>query len=144
MKSCLAQLPRDAQPNTLPLNYVLAEAFLNMYRWVHDGLAPPRTPFIATGADGKPKLDRNGNAVGGLRLPGLAVPATTYDIARRACWLLGYEMPFTTAKMKAMYGTRGAYAADVQRAAYEDVGRRLISAAAARAIIARAKATASF
>jgi hypothetical protein len=140
MKSCLAHFPPGARPNSLPLDYVLAQAFLNMYRWVGDGLAPPRTPFIATGADGKPKLDRNGNAIGGLRLPGLTVPAAKYGIAPGACWLLGYEVPFTSAKMKALYGTRDAYAADVQRAAEEDVARRLISASAARTITAKARA----
>jgi Alpha/beta hydrolase domain len=140
MKSCLAHFPPGAQPNSLPLDYVLAQAFLNMYRWVGDGVAPPRTPFIATGADGKPKLDRNGNAIGGLRLPALTVPAATYGIAPGACWLLGYVVPFTRAKMKALYGTRAAYAADVQRAAAEDAARGLISASAARAITARARA----
>ncbi len=144
MMRCQARFPRGAQPDTLPLNYVLAEAFLNMYRWVNDGVAPPRTPFIATRPDGQPKLDRNGNAVGGLRLPGLMVPAATYGIAPGECWLLGYEVPFTVAKLKALYGTHQAYVAEVERAAREDVRRRLISAEAARAIVTKAAAVPAF
>ncbi|MGA7540120.1 MAG: alpha/beta hydrolase domain-containing protein, partial [Steroidobacteraceae bacterium] len=134
-----ASVPPGAQRNTLPLSYVLAQAFLNMYRWVNDGIAPPRTPFIATLANGNPKLDRNGNALGGLRLPELMVPAATYGIAPGACFLLGYKVPFRTMKMKAIYGTKGAYVADLERAAREDVARRLISRAAARAIVAKAR-----
>ena len=144
MMRCRSRFPSGAKPNTLPLNYVLAEAFLNMYRWVNDDVAPPRTPFIATRANGQPKLDRNGNAVGGLRLPGLMVPSATYGIGPGGCWLLGYEVPFTDAKMKAMYGTHQAYVADVKRAAREDVGRRLISAEAARAIVTKAEAMPAF
>lgn len=144
MQKCLAQFPRGARSNTLPLNYVLAQAFLNMYRWVNDGIAPPRTPFIATLANGKPKLDRNGNAIGGLRLPELMVPSATYGIAPGPCFLLGYEVPFTTAKMRSLYGSRAAYVREVEQAAQQDVATRLISASSARLIVAKAKAHAPF
>ncbi len=144
MQKCLAQFPRGAKSNTLPLNYVLAQAFANMYRWVNEGVAPPRTPFIATLVNGKPKLDRNGNAIGGLRLPELMVPAATYGIAPGACFLLGYKVPFTGAMMRSLYGTRAVYVKKVEDAAQEDVASRLISASAARLIVAKAKAHAPF
>ncbi len=144
MEKCSAQFPRGAQPNTLPLSYVLAQAFLNMYRWVNDNIPPPRTPFIATRADGEPRLNRYGNAIGGLRLPSLMVPAATYGTGRGGCFLLGYKVPFTAARMKAMYGTNKAYVARVERAAREDVRRRLIPVGAARAIVRKAEAMPAF
>ncbi len=144
MARCQARFPRGAMPNTLPLNYVLAGAFLDMYRWVNEGVVPPRTPFIATGPNGRPKLDHNGNALGGLRLPGLMVPAATYGIAPGECWLLGYEVPFAATKMKSMYGTHQAYVADVERAAREDGERRLIPADTVRAIVTQAEAVPAF
>ena len=141
---CLKDIPRASQPITVPLNYAIAQAFLNMYRWVDDGIAPPRTPFIAVRRDGQPRLDRNGNAIGGLRLPALMVPAATYRIGHGACFLLGYQQPFTDAKMKKLYGTRDRYIRDVERAAREDVTRRLISAKAARAIVEQARLRSAF
>lgn len=137
---CQNGFPRGAEPNMLAVDYVLAQAFLNMYRWVEDGVPPPHAPLIATDANGKPKLDRNGNAIGGVRLPALVAPSATYGIGPGKCWLLGYQVPFTKAKMKALYGTREAYITDVERAARRDVEDRLIPAAAARAIVAKAKA----
>lgn len=141
---CLAEMPQGFQPNGVAVNYVIAQAFRNIYRWVDDGVPPPRAPFIATGPDGKPKLDRNGNAIGGLRLPALAVPAATYGTGQGACFLLGYQVPFSAARMKALYGTPAQYVREVERAAGEDVAQRLISAGAEKAIVARARALPSF
>lgn len=142
--NCLADMPRGAGKNTVPVNYAIAQAFMNMYRWVDDGVPPPRTPFISTRPDGTPELDRNGTAVGGLRLPALMVPAATYGTGRGTCFLLGYQVPFTASKMKALYGTHREYVQDVERAAREDVERRLLSAKAAKAIIARARSLRDF
>ena len=141
---CLADIPRGSGPNTMPVNYAIAEAFRNMYRWVDDRVPPPRTPFIATGADGEPRLDADGNAIGGLRLPPLAVPAARYGTGRGACFLLGFKVPFSAARLRALYGTHARYVREVARAAREDAAGRLISAAAARAILAQAKARAAF
>ena len=141
---CMADMPRGFQPDSVPVNYAIAEAFLNMYRWVDGGVPPPRTPFIATGRDGKPSLDSNGNAVGGLRLPALMVPRATYGIGSGACFLLGYQVPFSAAKLRALYGTHENYVRDVERAAHKDAEDRLISAEAERAIVARARAVPGF
>lgn len=140
---CLADIHGLAS-NDVPVNYAIAQAFLNMYRWVDDGVPPPHTPFLTTGRDGKPKLDRNGNAVGGLRLPALAVPAATYGIGRDGCFLLGYKVPFSTVKMRKLYGTHESYVRKVQRAAHDDVARRLITVDAEHAIVTRAQALPSF
>jgi hypothetical protein len=137
---CMADMPRGFQPDSVAVNYVIAEAFVNMYRWVDGGVSPPRTPFIATGPDGKARLDANGNAIGGLRLPALAVPTATYGIGTGECFLLGYQVPFAVAKLRALYGTHRNYVRDVERAARKDAEDRLISVKAERAIVARAQA----
>jgi hypothetical protein len=141
---CLADMPHGFEPNDMPVNYAIAQAFLNMYRWVDEGVPPPRTSLLATEPDGKPKLDRNGNAIGGLRLAALAVPAATYGTGRDACFLLGYRLPFSAATMKRLYGSHDNYVRQVERAAREDVARRLIGARAERAMVAHARALPSF
>lgn len=138
--NCSRTMPHGFQPDTLPLNYAIAQAFMNMYRWVNDGVPPPRTPFIRTGHGGEASLDADGNAIGGLRLPEIMVPAATYGTGRGPCFLFGYQVPFTAAKMHALYGTHERYVQAVERAAREDAARRLISDAAADAIVAQARA----
>ena len=143
-QKCLRDMPHGSRPDTMPINYAIAQAFLDMYRWVNGGTPPPRTPFIATGRDGQALLDANGNAIGGLRLPAMIAPAAAYGTGRGDCFLFGYQLPFATEKMKARYGTHANYMRSVERAAREDAARRLISAAAARAIVAQAGAAPSF
>ncbi len=141
---CEREIPHRSLPDTMPVNYAIAQAFLSMYRWVNEGVPPPRTPFIRTGKDGKPLLDSVGNAIGGLRLPAMMVPAATYGIGSGACFLFGYRVPFTAARMRALYGTHEDYVRAVQRAAYQAAAQRLIPAAAARAVVAQAQAAPAF
>lgn len=143
-RACWAKFPRGAQANTVPLDYVIAQAFLNLYRWVDRGIPPPRTPWIETNADGQAVLDSNGNALGGLRLPELAAPAATYGAGSGSCFLFGYQLPFTPARMRAKYRTRVAYTQAVARAAATDAARGLISTSSARRIVAAARAHATF
>ncbi len=143
-RSCWKKFPRGAQPDTLPLNDVLAQVFLDLYRWVDSGVPPPRAPWIETTADGQAKLDSHGNALGGLRLPELTVPAATYGAGSGACFLFGYELPFGPAQMRKLYRTRAAYIDALTRAARTDAAEGYISAAAARRIIGSARAQAVF
>lgn len=139
VKKCLDSFPAGARRNNLPLNYVLEQAFLDMYRWVDDGVPPPRVPFIKTDAKGNALLAQDGNVEGGLRLPQLAVPADTYGVGKGMCFLFGYRVPFSGAKMKALYGTARAYHTAVATAAHRDVTAGLITPAAATAIIRQAR-----
>lgn len=143
-RACWAKFPHGAQANTVPLDYVIAQAFLNLYRWVDRGIPPPRAPWIETNADGQAALDGNGNALGGLRLPELAAPAATYGAGRGSCFLFGYQLPFTSARMRSIYGTGAAYVRAVARAAQFDAANGFISASSARRIIATAQAHTAF
>jgi hypothetical protein len=139
VKKCLDSFPRGARKNNVPLNYVLEQAFVDMYRWVDHGVPPPRVPFIKTDAKGNTLIGRNGNAEGGLRLPELAVPADTYGVGTGMCFLFGYRVPFSRAKMKALYGTPQLYVKAIEAAAHNDVKAGLISSAAAAAIVRKAR-----
>lgn len=129
---CMSSFPAGLQEDDLPLPYVLAQAFANMYDWVDNGIAPPETPWIKTDSQGNAVLDANGNAEGGLRLPEMAAPAATYGIGSGPCLLFGYRAPFEAARMKELYGSTDAYLAAIRDAADRDVAQRLISAEDAR------------
>lgn len=144
VRKCVEAFPHGNRPNDVPLNYVLEQAFLDMYRWVDDGVPPPRVAFIATNASGGARLDGNGNVLGGLRLPALAVPAATYGVGHGRCFLFGYRVPFSAKKMRRLYGTPQAYVRTVARAARADARMHLITSSAALLIIREAKDAARF
>ena len=101
--------------NDLPLGYVMVGAFENMYAWVRTGSKPPHAPRLQTNLDGSPKTDSSGNALGGLRLPEIAVPAATYgvDSGPSICFLYGYRAAFSMDRMKTLYGSRAHYLKEV-------------------------------
>jgi Alpha/beta hydrolase domain len=118
---CAAAFPAGAQPNMIPVHVVIEAMFDNMFRWV-DGVAPPRAPRIETNTDGSTRKDADGNALGGLRLPSMAVPAATYDVGHGDdCFLYGYQIPFTAERLKALYGTAEVYAGKVKKASEQDL-----------------------
>jgi hypothetical protein len=110
---CSKSFPSGFGPNTLPLNYVMVSAFEHLYAWVRSGTPPPHAALIATNQDGSVKTDSNGNAIGGLRLPDIAVPAASYGTGAGSCFLFGYRQPYGAALMKSLYGTRAHYVAEL-------------------------------
>ena len=71
--------------------------------------------------DHEVKLDKNGNAVGGLRTPYLDVPVATYhtksnpadEKSSSFCGTQGYKVPFEKEKIIALYPTRESYLSKV-------------------------------
>jgi Alpha/beta hydrolase domain len=125
--TCYAQFPQGSKPNDFPLNLVMTQAFLNLYDWVEKGTAPPPSTHIEVDAQGQTRLDDNGNALGGLRLPEVSVPSATYGVAHGTlCFLFGYRLNFDGAKLKQLYGTKDSYVAKVTEAAQQLVAQRLI------------------
>ncbi len=118
---CQRDFPAGWGPNTLPLNYVMVSAFEHIDRWIHGGPPPPRAARIETAADGSAKTDSDGNALGGLRLPEIAVPAARYGTAGGACFLYGYRLPFDAARLRELYGTQDRYLGQVAAAARAQV-----------------------
>ncbi|HEX9712757.1 MAG TPA: alpha/beta hydrolase domain-containing protein, partial [Actinomycetota bacterium] len=63
----------------------------------------PRFEFAA----GTLARDQHGNALGGIRLPPIDVPAARY--VSTSCGLGGITVPFTEAELLALYPTHDAY-----------------------------------
>ena len=133
-EGCMRSFPAGSGPNTMPLNYVIARAFENLYAWVDGGKAPPHAPLIQVDGKGNPALDADGNAQGGLRLPEITVPAASYGTGSGDCFLFGYRLPFDTAKLAQRYGDRAAYLRASARAADQMVAEDLLRPTDAEAI----------
>lgn len=116
-QACYASFPKGSRPNEYPTRLVEAALFRNLYAWVDEGRAPPRSRFIETDADGAPLRDAFGNARGGVRLPTVEAPNATYEASRAEdCFLFGYTLPFTPDRMRELYGDKAGYVAKVAAA----------------------------
>jgi Alpha/beta hydrolase domain len=125
--SCFAQFPTGYRPNDFPLSLVMTQAFVNLFGWVEKGTEPPASRHIEVDSAGKTRLDEHGNALGGLRLPAVSVPAARYGVAQGTlCFLFGYRLPFESAKLKQLYGGKDAYVAKVSDAAKQLVAQRFL------------------
>ena len=104
----------------VPFHHVMNAAFDHLVRWVKDGTPPPTAPPIETTAVGPPAVaarDRHGNALGGIRLAGHAVPTaanTGLNSGPGFCRLYGSHEPFDAATVAALYPTHDAYVARVR------------------------------
>lgn len=95
-------------------------------------------PRLDTDAALAPRLDTNGNALGGWRLPQVDLPLARY--AREAACGSGSMQRFDAAKLKSLYRTRAEYLRRFNAAVEQAVqGRRLVKedADALKAAIAR-------
>jgi len=137
--ACYASFPKGSTVNDMPFPLAAAAMFTNMYAWRDHGVAPPRAPLIETTADGATRVDADGNAVGGLRLPPMSVPVATYGVGRGECMLFGYALPFDAEKLRARYGHKPAYVAQVRAAAGTLVQQKLLLNDGAALIVTQAQ-----
>jgi hypothetical protein len=129
-------------PCTKPLSTFLTQAYFSvslhhLFRWVDEGISPPRAPRILLDRDASNDgstmlLDALGNPLGGVRNPYVDVPAAKYAPVNTAvdpvianpseyvrvngpqgaqimCRLSAYQEPFTAAKMRELYGSKREY-----------------------------------
>jgi hypothetical protein len=138
-----------AEPfNSLPFHFVAETAIHALGVWATGGSPPPSAPPITT-VEGKIQRDADGNALGGLRTPGLQVPTATYGpighgsgkklLSPAVCLLFGTTTPFTAGQLAARYPTHAAYVADVTKAVKADLAAGYLLAPDARQIISDAK-----
>lgn len=107
--------PSDTM-NSLPHNEMFSACLDLLIGWVVKGKVPPRAERIKTEADGRYfAKDEHGNSLGGVRCAQMDVPHSTYhavpvdDAGKPTFATVGTEVPFDAAKMRALYGTPGAY-----------------------------------
>jgi hypothetical protein len=114
----------------------------HLLRWVDEGVAPPRAPRILldrdTSNDGSTMvLDAQGNPQGGIRNPYVDVPFAKYTPVNTAvdpvianpseyvkanglqgaqimCRLSAYQEPYSTAKLRELYGSQREYLRKVE------------------------------
>lgn len=100
-------------------------AVVHMEDWITRQISPPRAPWIVIGKNTiQAELDENGNAVGGLRMPELQVPVATYRVGEKECRLNGYMAPFSTEKLRTLYGNKAQYLKRYDEAADAMVAQR--------------------
>jgi len=109
--------------NGLPTQHVYDAAIHHLDAWVRDRKPPPTAPRIAiSGAPPAIERDAAGNALGGLRLPGLAVPTARYGGVGTpdSCRSEGFEIGFPKPTLDRLYPSHAVYVAkftDATRAA---------------------------
>jgi hypothetical protein len=132
-----------------PSEYFMRGTFANLDTWARSNIAPPKVRRIKVEPvpeGSKPtwppsvpvKLDKYGNAVGGIRSPYLDVPTGTYyahstpanpddPASGLFCSLVGYKVPFTKDLLMKLYPTHDRYVKKVNAQVDKLVRARLIT-----------------
>jgi hypothetical protein len=133
-----------------PWEYFMSGAFANLDAWVRSNIAPPKARRIKVEPAPKGvaptwppsvtvKVDKFGNAVGGVRSPYLDVPTGTYyahstpanpkdPASGLFCSLVGYKVPFKKDLLTKLYRTHERYVKKVNAHVDKLVKARLITA----------------
>lgn len=164
-----AEFSRSCVGNSLfPRRYALDAALVALQDWVEYGTpAPKAPPFQFTGATSpltelpgfeafdranngqvRPMLnlssalvrDRDGNTVGGLRLPVVSVPVATYN--GTTCVLAGTTTPFTGERLRELYRSHDDYVTKMQAAVDQAIGDRYLTPRDGEDLMARARSSA--
>ena len=113
------------KPTEYPLELYFSVALHHLFEWVDKGIEPPRGDRVLLDRnmdnDGSLMvLDAHGNPEGGIRNPYVDVPFATYIAGNTladgqdpamsvVCRLSVYEVPFTAAKMRELYGSKANF-----------------------------------
>ncbi|QHS09326.1 alpha/beta hydrolase domain-containing protein [Sinimarinibacterium sp. NLF-5-8] len=97
-----------------PMRYAVMAAIDALDRWLRSGQPPNNGPRFAFNENGQLARDANGNALGGVRLPPIAVPVAQYHAD--LCDLGGITIPFTRAELARRYPTHADYQCQMQAA----------------------------
>jgi Alpha/beta hydrolase domain len=131
--------------NALSLEPGRAAALAHMLRWLDDATPPPVQPRIRIEGD-PPRIIRDdlGNALGGIRMPAVAVPTGRNSgfAADGTLSLFGSTEPFDSARLHALYRDHDAYAAAFKAAAAEAVQSGVLLAPDAESLVTEATAAA--
>jgi hypothetical protein len=79
-----------------------------LLRWVRTGAAPPVQPRMRV-VDGVIQRDADGNGIGGIRYPDIAVPRAAFNRTGDCVQLDGRTEPFSPARLAQLYPKRGDY-----------------------------------
>lgn len=117
--------PSPAKPyNPIRTGYVQAALLERLENWIEDGTAPPASRYLELTSDNKLARDPDGNAIGGIRPPDIQVPLGQYFESNTGpgfCGLFGGFVPFSQAKVNALYRNHGAFVSRFTKAVQENV-----------------------
>jgi hypothetical protein len=130
---------RNPGPSDVEVWAVFDAGYAALDRWVDDGVAPPSADPLEVASVGPPVTlvrDADGIALGGIRLPKVAVPvalnngvngpASLTNPLSVFCVLYGTHAPFADAKLAELYPTHGAYVSRVAKADDKLVAERFL------------------
>ncbi|MBS4210894.1 alpha/beta hydrolase domain-containing protein [Neobacillus rhizophilus] len=105
----------------VPSGYVVNAAYEHLVRWITDGIAPPKGDRIQVKSTNPVVIarDKDGNALGGIRLPQHEVPTavnTGFNSGPGFCYLFGSHDAFNQAKLDNLYFNHGDYVSAVSSA----------------------------
>jgi len=106
----------------VPTEFVLNSAYEHLNRWITEGSAAPAAPQFERSADGTLKRDADGELLGGIRLPQLAVSTgqnSGFNSGPGTCMLAGFHRDYTPAELKARYHDHAGYVREVDKATQE-------------------------
>ncbi|MGA8740131.1 MAG: alpha/beta hydrolase domain-containing protein [Terracidiphilus sp.] len=106
----------------VPTELVLNSAYEHLRRWINDGTVAPAAPQFERNADGSLKRDADGELLGGIRLPQLAVPTgknSGFNSGPGTCMLAGFHHDYSPAELKARYNDHARYVREVDKATQE-------------------------
>jgi len=147
-------LARDFEPRAMnqceqpplsdvPGHFVQEALYDAMKRWIEQGIAPPHAPRLQhEGTPPQIVRDRYGIAVGGIRLPQVAVPVAMnsgVNSGEQFCRIYGSHVPFADSTLARLYPTHAAYVTAVERAANDAARAGYITRDAAARIVAEAE-----
>jgi hypothetical protein len=128
----------DSPVNTGPQHWVVENAIYRLNLWVKQGTPPPIAPRLRV-ASTSPftfAVDANGNVRGGIRTPQVDVPIATLSGLGQSgdgfCSIFGTTVPFSAAKLAALYPTHAKFTSAWKRATAAAVKAGFISPAGGR------------
>jgi hypothetical protein len=134
--------------NTGEEHYVLDAAEHALNSWVTAGLPPAKAARLQVNTSGSTPsfvLDANGNVMGGVRTPAVDVPVATLSGLGQSgssfCFLFGTTVPFSAAKLAALYPTHARFVARWFADTLADTTAGFIRPADATELIAAAAAS---
>lgn len=141
----------------VPLYMAEKAAYEDLVTWIREGTPPPRPANIVSKPDDPsvgigifrdaPVYDGNGNALGGLRLPMVAVPIASFgkgNYMLTAPSGLAEIVPFTSEVLDGLYSSKADYVARYSAVADRLVKQRYLLRSDARELVAQAKKVTAF
>jgi hypothetical protein len=133
--------------NQSETHYVVDAALHDLDQWVVNNTPPPVAPRLDVKiVGGAPVIQRDarGNALGGIRTPGMEAPTAVWSGIESSkssivCLLFGTTVPFDAATLARLYPTKQAYLAKFKAALDKDVAAGFVLPADQDALLAEAQ-----